>query len=111
MGTVSLIYGAVARLSVVYSFVLERTGFSPPKQACCKRTGGDCCKPVAAGTVKPWLVLLMHRTLWPADPSSVRGKLELKAAASKAADEREGQLKRRRDVVIEQASPAWGLWS
>jgi len=52
--------------------------------------------------VKPWLILLMHRTLWPADPSSVRGKLELKAAASKAADEREGQLKRRRDVVIEQ---------
>lgn len=47
----------------------------------------------------------MHRTFNPIDPSSVRGKLELKAAASKAAAEREGQLKRRRDVAIEQASP------
>ena len=47
-------------------------------------------------------------SLRPADPSSVRGELELKAEVKKAAAEREGELKRRRDVAIEQA-PALGL--
>lgn len=73
----------------------------------------DCCMACCSRSSRkrrgPSVV--MHRTLWPTDPSSVRGKLELKAAASKAAAEREGQLKRRRDVAIEQASPALLLWS
>ena len=55
------------------------------------------------------VVSLMRRiSLRPADPSSVRGELELKAEVKKAAAEREGELKRRRDVAIEQA-PALGL--
>ena len=41
-------------------------------------------------------------SLRPADPSSVRGELELKAEVKKAATAREGELKRRRDVAIEQ---------
>ena len=39
-----------------------------------------------------------------ADPSSVRGELENKAEVRKAAAEHEGQLKRRRDVAIEQVA-------
>ena len=49
------------------------------------------------------MVARMRRiSLRPADPSSVRGELELKAEVKKAATAREGELKRRRDVAIEQ---------
>ena len=53
-------------------------------------------------TESPAASSMRRRALRPADPSSVRGELERKAEVRMAAAEREGQLKRQRDVAIEQ---------
>ena len=63
----------------------------------------DCCRAVVTSSGRNTVVARMRRiSLRPADPSSVRGELELKAEVKKAATAREGELKRRRDVAIEQ---------